>query len=195
MTFSAVLLAAGRSVRMRRDKALLEVEGAPQWRRQRAVLAAAGAKEIFLSARPDQSWVAAAAPEFAGVVADAVAHAGPLAGITAALERITAPHLAVLAIDLPGMEEAWFRRLAVRGAQDASGTGAVGAVGKRDGFFEPLAAIYPREILPFAREAMGRGEFSLQRLIAAAVANGLMAAVEISADEAALFRNWNEPEK
>ena len=174
---------------MGRDKALLEIEGAPLWRRQRAVLAEVGAAEIFLSARDEQPWVREAAPEFARVVSDAVADAGPLAGITAALERAAAPHLAVLAIDLPGMEAAWFRGLAVRCAP------GVGAVGRKDGFFEPLAAIYPREILPFAQAALARRENSLQRLLAAGVDAQLMRVVEISADDAPLFRNWNEPEK
>ena len=189
---SAVLLAAGRSARMGRDKALLAADdGAPLWRRQLAVLAAAGATEIFLSARAEQAWAreAAAAGEFARVVTDPVADAGPLAGIVAALEAATAPRLAVLAIDLPRMEAAWLRGLATHCAP------GVGAVGRRGDFFEPLAAFYPREILPLARAALARGEFSLQRLLGAGVAKGLMRAVSISADEAGLFRNWNESEK
>lgn len=173
---------------MGRDKALLEIDGAPLWRRQRAVLAAAGATEIFLSARSEQPWVPAAAAEFAGVVTDAVADAGPLAGIVAALDHgSAAAHLAVLAVDLPRMEAAWFRGLA------AHCSPGVGAVGRKDGFFEPLAAIYPREILPQARAALGRGEFSLQRLLGAAVEARLMRVVEISPTDAARFRNWNEP--
>ncbi|MBL9189576.1 MAG: molybdenum cofactor guanylyltransferase [Opitutaceae bacterium] len=184
---SAVLLAAGRSVRMGRDKALLEVEGAPLWRRQRAVLAASGAGEILLSARVDQPWVAEAAREFAAVVTDPVADAGPLAGIVASLAVAKAPHLAVLAIDLPRMDVGWFATL---GARCAPGCGAVG---RRGEFFEPLAAIYPREITPLARAALARGERSLQHLLAAAEAAGLMQAVEISAAEVALFQNWNEP--
>jgi molybdopterin-guanine dinucleotide biosynthesis protein A len=194
LTFDAVLLAAGRSARMGRDKALLAIGGAPLWRRQRAVLAAAGAAGIFLSAREEQPWAgeAATAGEFARVVTDPMVDAGPLAGIVAALEAATAPHLAVLAVDLPRMEAAWFARLA---AQCAPGVGAVGRRGEREIFFEPLAAIYPREILPAARAALGRGQFSLQRLIAAAVAAGLMRAVEVPAGEAGLFQNWNEPER
>ncbi|MDP3068908.1 MAG: molybdenum cofactor guanylyltransferase [Opitutaceae bacterium] len=184
---SAVLLAAGRSVRMGRDKALIEIEGAPLWRRQRAVLAASGAGEILLSARPDQTWVVEAAREFAAVVSDPVPDAGPLAGIVAALAAAKSPHLAVLAIDLPRMDAVWFATLAARCAPGR------GAVGRRGEFFEPLAAIYPREIAPLARAALSRGEGSLQRLLTAAVAAGLMQAVEISAAEAGRFTNWNEP--
>lgn len=188
MKFDGVLLAAGRSSRMGRDKALLETVGAPLWRRQHAVLAAAGAEKIFLSARGGQGWVDEAREQFAGVVTDAVPDAGPLAGIVAGLEAATAPHLAVLAIDLPRMEAEWFARLAARCEP------GVGAVGRRGACFEPLAAIYPREILPAARAALARGDCSLQRLLAAAVADGVVRAVEISASEAGWFQNWNEPE-
>src|SRR5262245_39904348 len=102
MTFSAVLLSAGHSTRMGRDKALLELDGVPLWERQRALLAAVGAAEIFLSARPEQVWVRDARG-FTAVVHDTLPNCGPIAGITAALERASHPHLAVLAIDLPRM--------------------------------------------------------------------------------------------
>ena len=200
--FSAVLLAAGRSTRMGRDKALLASAGGrdsvPLWQRQRNVLARAGAAEIFLSAREEQGWVASAVTDgnFAAVVRDATPGCGPLGGIVAALERASHPHLAVLAIDLPRLEPDWFASLR---AECAPG---IGCVGRRAGgriisgggnFFEPLAAIYPRELLPLASAAFGRGEFSLQRLLTTAVAQGLMRVRVIGADEAAWFENWNEP--
>src|SRR4051812_7329223 len=99
VSFSAVVLAAGRSTRMGRDKASLEVDGVPLWRRQRDLLAAAGASEIFLSVRPDQIWArdALASGGFAAELHDAMPSAGPLSGFTAALERTTHSHLAVLA--------------------------------------------------------------------------------------------------
>ena len=183
---SAVLLAAGRSSRMGREKALLAgPDGRAWWQRQREVLARAGATEIFLSARPDQLW-ADHASGFDAVVRDAAPGCGPLAGIVAALECAAQPHLAVLAVDLPTMESAWFDALRVKCAP------GVGAVGRRGGFFEPLAAIYPREFLPLAREACGRGEFSLQRLLADATGRGLLCVREITAVESAMFENRNE---
>lgn len=186
-SFSAVVLAAGRSTRMGRDKALLEADGMPLWRRQRGVLAAAGASEIFLSARPEQAWLKEARPEFAGVLHDALPHLGPLVGITAGLERASYPWLAVLAIDLPQMTDAWFTELL------AAAAAGVGVVGRREEFFEPLAALYPREMKWAAWEALARGEVSLQRLIAGAVKDGLMRVRELGAAEEGLFTNWNEP--
>ncbi len=191
-SFSAVLLAAGRSTRMGRDKALLEIGGLPLWHRQRDVLARAGAAEIFLSARPvaEQPWVAEALARggFAAVLHDALPSAGPLCGVTAAIERAAPAHVAVLAVDLPRMTADWFLSLA------AECTPASGAVGRnREGFFEPLAAIYPAEIKWLAWEALARGDNSLQHLLAAAVAQGLMRVHEITASEAAWFENWNAP--
>lgn len=193
-SFSAVLLAAGHSTRMGRDKALLEIDdagrGIPLWRWQRDTLARAGAGEIFLSARPEQAW-SHRADGFAAVVHDSHPNSGPLAGLTAALERAAHPHLAVLAIDLPRMSAEW---LAALRAECAPGVGAVGRRGGGELFFEPLAAIYPREILPLAQVGLARGEFSLQRLLAAAVEQRFMRVREITSAEAPLFENWNARE-
>ena len=186
LSFDAVLLAAGHSIRMRRDKALLEIAGRPMWQRQREVLADAGARGIFLSARSDQAWAENAAG-FAGIVRDASLDSGPLGGIVAALERCEQSHLAVLAVDLPQMEPGWFAALL---ADCAPGRGAVGRSGK---WFEPLAAIYPRELLPLARAALERRDLSLQKLLAAGVERKLLREREISAAEAPQFTNWNEP--
>jgi molybdopterin-guanine dinucleotide biosynthesis protein A len=184
--FSGVLLAAGLSSRMGRDKALLEVDGSPLWRRQREVLAAAGASEIYLSVRPEQEW-ARSASGFAACLYDALPGCGPIAGLTAALERSDAPLVGVLAIDMAAMSSAWFSALL---AQRETGRGVVGRHGDR---FEPLAAVYPRSVMFLAWEAIARKEFSLQRLVAAAVERGLLAVREIAPAERPWFENWNEP--
>lgn len=179
--FSAVLLAGGQSSRMGRDKALLPLGDGVLWQRQWALLAAAGVTDRWLSAREEQTWVPGGLP----VVRDVLASAGPLGGIAAALEKMRGTHLLVLAVDLPQMEAAWFERLKTRCAP------GVGAVGWRDGFYEPLAAIYPRELAREAVSRLIRGEYALQRFIGAAA--DAMQTVEISAAEAAWFANWNEP--
>lgn len=184
--FSAVVLAAGRSTRMGRDKALVEVDGVPLWQRQREVLAAAGAAEILLSARPEQTWTRRAAG-FAAVVHDAMPDCGPLVGATAALERATHPWLAVLAIDLPALPAAWF---VASLAQCAPG---VGVIGRLDGRFEPLAAIYPCAFKWLAWESLARGDYAFQAVAGRAVTEGLLRVREIDAAAAAWFANWNSP--
>lgn len=181
ITFSAVLLAGGRSTRMGVDKALLKVDGRALWKRQWALLEAAGVKERFISVRQDQAWV----PDDALVVHDPVSDAGPLAGIAAALGRMQGSHLLVLAIDLPRMELAWLQRMM------AGCLPGVGAVGCREGFCEPLAAIYPRELRGAADAALARGEYALKHLIVAAAS--AMRVIEVDAAEEGWFTNWNEP--
>jgi molybdopterin-guanine dinucleotide biosynthesis protein A len=186
-SLSAIVLAAGLSTRMGRDKALLEVNGTPLWQRQRDVLVEAGAAEIWLSARRDQSWTRDA-KGFAGVIHDSMPGCGPMVGITAGLERATQPWVAAIAVDLPAMKPEWFVSLL------AGCTNTCGVVGRRGEFFEPLAAIYPKEMMWLAWEALARTEYSMQRLVATGVEKGLMRAREIEADEASMFSNWNREE-
>ncbi len=56
-----------------------------------------------------------------------------------------------------------------------------------------MAAIYPAAFRALADAAVARGEFSLQRLLAEAVAQGLLGVREINSAEVAWFENWNEP--
>jgi molybdenum cofactor guanylyltransferase len=184
--FSAVVLAAGRSARMGSEKALLEVAGVPLWQRQRDLLQAAGASEIFLSARPDQTW-AFRTEGFTGIIHDALPDGGPLVGITAAIERASCPLLAVLAVDLPCMSPRWFSALRAEAAE------GVGVVGRRSGFYEPLAAFYPREMMWLAWEALAGDQRALQPLVAGAVGRGLLRIRDITAPELPWFANWNEP--
>jgi molybdenum cofactor guanylyltransferase len=183
--FSAVLLAAGQSSRMGRDKALLETEGRLLWERQRDLLVEVGAFEVFLSARADQDWAKRAAG-FKAVLHDPDPGCGPLTGIVAALERSSTSHLVVLAIDLPRMTPHWFEALL---AQCPPG---VGAVGRTPEFFEPLAAVYPRELLPLAWEAIAGARYGLQPLLNDAVDAGLMTVGKIGEVEAPWFENWND---
>ena len=185
--FSAIVLAAGQSKRMGRDKALLEVQGQPLWQRQRDVLLHAGAGEILLSARPEQTWTRGIRG-FSSVVHDSMPDCGPMVGVTAGLERASYPWLAVLAIDLPQMSPRWFRQLLGRISLGK------GVVGRRDGYFEPLAAIYPRELRWLAWESLARADYSLQKLITRAVDEDILQVSEITPADAPEFANWNEPE-
>lgn len=197
MRMCGVVLAAGRSSRMGRDKALLtapDESGRVLWERQRDVLRAAGCAEIYLSARPEQAWAkeAGARGGFAAVLHDALPDCGPLVGITAAFERaVAATHVAVIAIDLPRMTAEWFTALA---RECRPGVGAVGrSAGERSGGFEPLAAIYPRDAMWTAWEALARHEYSVRHYVDRLVNAGQLRAQEIPARNAAWFENWNEP--
>ena len=178
-----LVLAGGRSRRMGRDKALLEIVGEPLWRRQAETLRAAGAQEVWLALRPGQ----APYPGAAAWLRDSRAEAGPLAGLHAGLARLRGGWLLVLPVDMPRAGPAWFARLRAR---CRPGTGA--AFRGPDGF-EPLAAIYPAAAWAEADRRLARGERALQPLVAALAARGAMETVPLPAAERALAENWNEP--
>ncbi len=182
---NAVILAAGHSIRMGSDKALLELEGRPLWRRQCDLLVAAGAREIFFSVRPDQLW----APMAFAHLRDPEPELGPLGGIEAGLARCQFAHLIVLAVDLAQITPVWFYRLQ---AILAPGCGAVGRW--PDGVFEPLAAIYPKELVAEVRAARALRDYSLQKILSRAVSDGKLAVVELQESDRALFVNWNSPD-
>ena len=172
------------STRMGTDKAQLDFEGVPLWRRQYNVLAQAGAVERMLSVRADQKWP----PLDVTRVVDSAPDLGPIGGIAAALAKVRHSHLIVLAVDLPRVPQSWFVRLRERCAE------RIGVVGVRaDGNYEPLAAIYPQAMLPMVRAAVSDRELSLQKLIARAIDEGFLRLQEISAAEAGWFENWNAP--
>ena len=78
---------------MGRDKALLEIDGEPLWRRQLATLRRLSPEQLMISGPPRDGEYEA--------VADEIENAGPLAGVAAALRKCTSPLLVVLAVDLP----------------------------------------------------------------------------------------------
>lgn len=170
---------------MGQNKALMLVGAEPLWRRQHTLLSQVGVVEKWISLRPDDDW---APPNIPRVYDDG--RAGPLGGLLAALEVCTGTHLAVVATDLPQLPVSWFQLLQHR---CAAGRGAIGWRDDIEGY-EPLAAIYPREIISLAREAVGRAECSLQSLLSSAVSHGFFAVQTILPDQMGWFANWNRPE-
>ena len=181
MDFSAVLLAGGKSARMGRDKAALVMDGLSLWRRQTGVLRATGAAEVFVSGRPGTFGEIETLP-------DDVPDQGPLTGLIVALRRARFPLLLVLAVDLPVMTPGYLQKLVARARP------GVGSIPRRGEFFEPLAAVYPREALAPAEQGRRDGELSLQVLARRLVASQLVLPCDISTDEARLFTNVNSPE-
>ncbi len=175
--FSAVLLAGGQSTRMGRDKALLPLaNGQLLWQRQLGVLEQFGAAEILLSGSRREGM-----PDHLRSVEDARPGLGPLAGLVAALEQISTARLVALAIDLPEMNPEYLLQF------DG------GAVPSIRGRLEPLAAVYPVECLPLARERLASPDRSLQSFVRAAEAVGFLRIVDVAPEDERLFVNWNRP--
>ena len=170
---------------MGQNKALLEVAGTPLWKRQYELLADSGAFRRLVSVRAGDDWLPAEIPR---VVDDG--EKGPFGGLLSALEHTTSTHLIALAVDLPRMSPDWFARLRAR---CAAGRGAVGQ-NPRIGAFEPLAAVYPRELRTLAEEAARSGSYCLQSLIERAVAKEILHVEAISTADEPWFANWNTPD-
>jgi molybdopterin-guanine dinucleotide biosynthesis protein A len=165
------------------DKALLQVAGQALWQRQHALLQAAGAHEVLVSARPDQTW-----SDGLRVVTDAAPDCGPLGGIVAGMRAARTNHLLVVAVDLPNLPLTWLQELI------ATASETHGAIGRwPDGKFEPLAALYPLRLLaPFAA-ALAARELALQSLVKTAVQRAELGVIPIDGSCARDVANWNEP--
>ncbi len=182
--FAAVLLAGGKSRRMGRDKALLKLsDGRALWEHQREVLSKLEPAEWFISGSWREGF-----PDGLPWLADGVPGRGPLAGITAALNKMSSPRLVVLAVDLPAMTAAFLHTL----LQESGGAGAVPQW--PDGFFEPLAAVYPKSAAGAAVAALSSEALALQPFVRALVASGSVKARPITEGESGLFTNWNHPD-
>ena len=181
--FSAVLLAGGESRRMGQDKAGLEFEGVPLWKRQLATLRATSPAELFISGRMDGPY----ANTGIETVPDEQSGLGPIGGIVAALRRMKTNHLLVLAIDLPAITpEFLLGLLAVSWAHR-------GVVPILDDRFEPLAAVYPRRSLAHAEDCLHGPNRSLRHFATHAVSADLVMGWVIDAEKRFLFRNLNSP--
>jgi molybdopterin-guanine dinucleotide biosynthesis protein A len=183
MSLSAVLLAGGESRRMGRDKAFLEVDGEPLWRRQISKLEQVAA-EVLISVHDATSKIESLHHK----VYDPPHARGPLAGLASALRAISHSHLLVLAVDLPAMTSGYLSTLA------SLITPGIGVAPKAEGFFQGTAAIYPREILPIVEAVLDSDDRSFQNLLRKACTEGLMISVSVANEELPLFANWNTPD-
>jgi molybdopterin-guanine dinucleotide biosynthesis protein A len=183
MNFSAVILAGGKSSRMGRDKAWLEICGQTLLARQIKLARESGAGEVLISGRPEINY-----SEFGcRVLLDRFVGAGPLAGIERALEAATSPLLLVLAVDLPAMGTVFLRRLA------AASTEHFGAIPRLAGRLEPLAAFYPKTSWLLAETQLWAEHNAAETFARHCVQSGLAQWIELSAAESRFFANWNSP--
>ena len=192
-SFTALILAGGRSSRMGTDKALLlhPVSGLPLLNHQAALLRSLpGCAELLLSAPADHPYALTGPLAGTRVIPDATPDSGPLAGLAAGLAAASQPRLLVVAVDLPALTATFLRTLL-----DASSASCGIAPRHADGTFEPLCAVYP--VNTYARAACSAAltarHYSLQKLLSAACATAWMHPHPIAADSLPFLTNWNTP--
>ncbi|MET0263059.1 MAG: molybdenum cofactor guanylyltransferase [Rariglobus sp.] len=182
--FSGAILAGGRSSRMGRDKAFIEIDGVTLVARQAAGLRAAGAQELLISGRPEIDYAVADAR----VVTDTIKDGGPLAGLSALLKAARTSWVLVLAVDLPHISAEALNLLL------STGGGRLGAVPKTAHGYEPLIALYPTSFVSLLDEALARNQLSLQPLLERAEAKKILQPIPHSMFAQSTFANWNTPD-
>ena len=182
---SLVLLNGGRSRRMGRDKATLEVEGRALGLRPVEALGALVA-EVVVAGRPVPRLEARA-------VADAVPGAGPLAGVVAGLRAVRTPLAVAVACDMPTLVPAVVEMLLDRLRADA---GLLAACCEGPRGLEPL----PLALRTSAQGPLGAAlERGVRALRDALAGPGLIVVDEAGwrplDPDGHCFVNWNRPEE
>lgn len=152
---AGLVLCGGRSRRMGREKALLDVGGGPLVLRVATRIASACDPVLLATGTPGRLGNLGYRE-----VADARPNAGPLAGIVAGLEVSPHPLLAAVAVDMPYASPAVLRLLA------AVHAGEEAVVPVTDSGPQPLHAVYAKRALPALAEALARGRFALREVLA-----------------------------
>ncbi|MCJ7487719.1 MAG: molybdenum cofactor guanylyltransferase [Candidatus Aminicenantes bacterium] len=172
---TAIVLAGGRGLRMKADKAGLAVGDRTLLEHVLRQLAP-HFSEILISVSPGQKI------RFATVrtVEDGIPGQGPLAGILAGLKAAANDASAVVACDIPDVNIPLLRSLA-RAAGDAEIAVPVGP----DGHFEPLFAVYRKSAVPAIEVLLQAGERSILPLF------GRCRTTVLRLEDAAWLRNLN----
>lgn len=183
--FAAALICGGRSFRMGRDKAWLDWGGSPLWSVQLEKLSMLKPSRLLIACREEQNIQALGAE----VLHDPPGNAGPLPPLLRCMEQVQMPLLA-LAVDMPEVTTDLLRHMVEEGLPAGRGV-----IYHSDAFgYEPLAALYPVEVIPMLRTAVQAHDFRLQNFAQAAVNAGLMFVHEPNHLEEGQFKNVNTPD-
>jgi|MDTC01.1.fsa_nt_gb molybdopterin-guanine dinucleotide biosynthesis protein A len=183
--FAAVVLAGGQSRRMGTDKAFLAHPESEQpcWQRQHSLLQTLGPSTLWISANAEQ--------EFPGtdIVRDRYQSMGPLGGLLAGLENARESLLLVLAVDMIAMTGEPLQTLIDHCQEDC------GAI-YRDvsGFYQPTAAVYPKQALESVRSFQQSGQRRLQDLVQVLVDAKGLKVLNVLPNQSSAFANFNSPQ-
>jgi len=188
---SGIVLAGGNSSRMGTNKALIEILGVPLMIRQimklEKLLETRNRGELLVSVRETS---ALELPSGARYVLDLEPGQGPLMGLYSCLREIGQGHAVVLGVDMPRMDAPTLSLLV---DQCEPGVGVVPGYSNSE-FYEPLAAVYPVEMLNLISDYLDRGKRSLQELVRVGIEEGFLKKFEIPKLEVIRFMNMNCPQ-
>jgi molybdopterin-guanine dinucleotide biosynthesis protein A len=164
------VLAGGRSRRMGRDKAGVELAERPLLELMLGKLRTLGLRARVAGLREAVRHHDRRAGVDAEVLTDAHPDCGPLSGMETALSQSEAALVLVVAVDLPLLETeflAWMLRR-------AEATEAMATIPRLLGEPQPLCAVYRRGLLPGVMEALETGDYKVMVAVERAAAGGRM---------------------
>jgi len=182
--FTGYVLAGGKSTRMGRDKAVLSLNGRTLL--ETALAAARSvAREVFILGSSELYG------RYGTVIADIFPGCGPLGGIHAALKHSKTELNLILAVDTPFLSN---RLLAYLGER-AHESGAMVTAPEINGYPQPLCAVYSRDFLPIAEQALRDGNYKIVPLFpkdrTSLIGESELHAFAFNAE---MFENLNTPE-
>jgi molybdopterin-guanine dinucleotide biosynthesis protein A len=182
---AAFVLAGGKSSRMGRDKAALLLNGRTLLQHALATLREITSNVSILGS--PQTYGDQGAP----VIADIVPECGPLGGIHAALTQTKADFNLIIAVDTPFLSVDFLKFLSAR----AVASRAVVTTPEIAGYTQPLCAVYSRQFLPIAAQALKSGNYKIVPLFPAdgtlKIPDSEMAQFAFTPE---MFDNLNTPE-
>ncbi len=178
------ILAGGKSTRMGRDKAFLELGGRTLLARALEIGKAVGEVKIV----GDPVKFSASGP----VIDDVYRERGPLGAIHAALAASRTEWNFMLAVDMPFVEGAFVLWLIAEAGKGA----AVVTVPRAGGGLQPLCGVYQRSFAEIARRSLEAGKNKIDPLFAE-VETRIIEEAELLEHgfSSAMFRNLNTPEE
>jgi molybdopterin-guanine dinucleotide biosynthesis protein A len=182
---SAFVLAGGKSTRMGRDKATLPFSGRTLLE---TALAIAGSvtKDVFILGTPELYGA------YGEVIADIFPGCGPLGGIHSALTHAKSDLNLILAVDTPFLSN----RLAAYLVERARESGAMVTAPEINSYPQPLCAVYRRDFLSIAEQALRAGRYKIVPLFPQGRTLVIPEAeLKRFAFTAEMFENLNTPEE
>ena len=182
---SAFVLAGGKSTRMGRDKATLPFSGQTLLESALA-LARSVTEDVFILGSPERYGA------YGEVVPDIFPGCGPLGGIHAALTHTKTDLNLILAVDTPFLSN----RLPAYLVEQARESRAMVIAPEIDSYPQPLCAVYRRDFLPIAEQALRAARYKIVPLFPQGKTLVIPEAeLKRFAFTAEMFENLNTPEE
>lgn len=181
---TAFVLAGGKSTRMGTDKALVMFEGRTLLDRALET-ARRVSRGVFIAGDPQKY------SSFGPCIPDVYTQCGPLGGINAALRSTQTEFNAMLAVDLPFVTGELLQFLLDRARDSAA---AIVTVPRSDHGLQPLCAVYRREFVTPAEQALRGKRYKIDAIFDSKSTQLIEEdALRAAGFSSKMFRNLNSP--